>query len=36
MGWKFQIVDKFSTGRNSAAQIQVNWLLGILFYFMFI
>jgi len=35
MGWKLHIVDKFSTGRNSAAQVQFNWLLGILLYLIF-
>ncbi|XP_027842115.2 protein Skeletor, isoforms B/C [Aphis gossypii] len=35
MGWKLHIVDKFSTGRNSAAQVQFNWFLGILFYLIF-
>lgn len=35
MGWKLHIVDKFSTGRNSAAQVQFNWILGMLFYLIF-
>lgn len=35
MGWKLHIVDKYSTGRSSAAQIQFNWILGIILYFVF-